>query len=259
MIEVKNINHSYGYLKTLKDINLTIKDHKITAIIGGNGAGKSTLISIIGRLLEPNSGVVEIHNQNIQNQSQKDSSKIVSILRQTQNLNLKVTVEELIAFGRYPHSKGRLTDNDKDIIQKSIEYLDLISIKDKYIDELSGGQRQRAYLAMILAQDTEYLLLDEPLNNLDIKYSMETMQILKRLVTELNKTVVIVLHDINIAAIYADEIIALKDGEVVCHDMTSRVIEKETLQEIFDYEFEVIDKDGKKICLYNCGKERGEK
>ena len=128
--------------------------------------------------------------------------------------------------------------------------MSLQEIQDRFIDELSGGQRQRAYIAMILAQDTKYIFLDEPLNNLDIKYSVEMMLILQKMITELGKTVIIVLHDINFAAAYADEIVAMKDGEIICEGAASEIIDKDTLSAVFDHEFYITDVGGRKVCVY---------
>src|SRR5699024_10127081 len=125
-------------------------------------------------------------------------------------MGVKLTVRELISFGRFPYSEGRLKRFDWQKVDEAISYMELEELEDKYIDELSGGQRQRAYIAMVLAQDTEYILLDEPLNNLDMRHSVQILKTLRRLVDELGKTIVIVIHDINFASCYSDEIVALK-------------------------------------------------
>ena len=180
-----------------------------------------------------------------------DIAKEISVLRQNNNINIRITVEELVAFGRFPYSKGRLTKEDKEKIKASIEYLDLEEIKSKYINELSGGQRQRAYIAMILAQDTNCILLDEPLNNLDMRYAEEMMKTLNRLSRELGKTIVIVMHDINCAAHYSDRIIAMKDGKVLKDGTPDEVITKEILDQVYDHNFKIREIQGKQVCLYN--------
>ena len=144
-----------------------------------------------------------------------DIAKQLAILKQTNNINLRLTIEDLVSFGRFPYSKGNLTQTDRTFIDNAIAYMDLDDIRHQYIDSLSGGQRQRAYIAMTLAQDTDYILLDEPLNNLDMKHSVQIMQVLRKLATELNKTVVIVIHDINFASCYSDYIVAMKNGKLV--------------------------------------------
>jgi len=155
-----------------------------------------------------------------------------------------------VAFGRFPYSQGKLTKEDERVIEDSINYLKLGGMKDKYLDELSGGQRQRAYIAMILAQDSDYILLDEPLNNLDMKHSVEIMKILRRLVDELGKTIAIVIHDINFASCYSDFIVALKNGRVVEDDTAEKIIEKSVLEELFDMDFDITKINDMKLCVY---------
>src|SRR5690606_36597287 len=144
----------------------------------------------------------------------KDLARIVSVLRQENHFVGRLTVRQLGGFGRFPHSKGRLTLADEEAISRSSDFLDLVRLVTRYVDQLSGGQRQRAYVAMVLAQDTDYVLLDEPLNNLDMKHAAQMMALLQRAAAELGRTIVIVLHDINFAAHYADHICAVKDGRV---------------------------------------------
>src|SRR5690554_174316 len=251
MIEVKNVYQSYGKKEVLKNINFKIKDNHITALIGPNGAGKSTLLGVISRLIKPSSGDIFIDNINTKEMKNSDIAKRLSVLRQNNKIDLKLTVKELVSFGRFPHSKGRLTEEDKKIINDSIKYMKLEDLKDRYIDEMSGGQQQRAYIAMILAQDTKYIFLDEPLNNLDMKYSVEMMLILEKLVKELEKTIVIVMHDINIAAAFASHIVTLKDGIITNEGSPNEIIDKEILDEVFNHDFCIAGVNGKKICVYN--------
>lgn len=172
------------------------------------------------------------------------------MLKQSNHINIRLTVEDLVAFGRFPYSQGRLTPEDRLHIQEAINYMDLGPFQKKYLDELSGGQRQRAYIAMVIAQNTEYVLLDEPLNNLDMKHSVQIMKVLRRMVDELGKTVVIVIHDINFASCYSDHIVALKDGRVVQEGRTEDIIDTEVLREVYDMHIPVQWIDGRKICVY---------
>ena len=182
MIKVRNILKKYSNKIILDDISLELPKNKIIAFIGSNGAGKSTLISIISRTLNKNSGEVYIDDKELKDWDTTELSKRLSILKQSNHLNVRLTVRELISFGRYPHSKGKLTEEDERKIDEAIRYMELEELQDRFIDELSGGQRQMAYIAMVIAQDTEYSFLDEPLNNLDMKHSVQIMKILKNLV-----------------------------------------------------------------------------
>ena len=200
MFKINNVNKNYGFQKVLSEINLEIPQNKLTCIIGPNGAGNSTILNAISRLIKVDKGDILINSKNLKDWDKKELSKTLSIMKQLNNINVRLTIADLVAFGRYPYSEDRLTENDYQKINEALEYTGLSSIKDKYIDELSGGQKQRTYIAMTLAQDTEYILLDEPLNNLDIKHILEVMHLLKKLVEEQNKTIILVVHDINIAS-----------------------------------------------------------
>lgn len=250
MIEIKQVFQTYGTQDILKNVSIKIKEKRITALVGANGAGKTTLLNVAANLIPAKSGQVLVDGKNIRDMENIEIAKKIAVLKQTQHLSMRITIQELVAFGRYPHSKGRLKSQDEVKIREAIHYMDLEDIKEKFIDELSGGQRQRAYIAMILAQDTKYIFLDEPLNNLDIKYSVEMMTILQNLVQELDKTVIIVLHDINFAAAFADEIIAMKDGEIIREGPARSMISEDTLKEVFDHEFHIIDVGQRKVCVY---------
>lgn len=250
MIEIKNITKTYGNKEVVKNVSLVIEKGKITSFIGANGAGKSTLLSMVSRLLEPSCGEVIIEGKSLKKWKDKELSKKISILRQNNPMDLRLTVKELVSFGRFPHSKGRLSVEDSKHIEKALVYLQLKSMENKYINELSGGQKQRAYIAMILAQDTEYILLDEPLNNLDMKHEVEIMKILRQIVDDFGKTVVIVIHNINFASCYSDKILALQDGEVKYYDDTHEVINSDALSQVFDMEFNVHMVGEQKICTY---------
>ncbi len=250
MIEIKNISKQYNNKVVLDDVSLNIRDQAITTFIGANGAGKSTLLSIMSRLVEQDKGSIIIDGKDIDQWDNKELSKKISILRQTNNINMRLTIEELVSFGRFPHSNGRLSEKDQEIIARSLSYLKLEDIKHKYLDQLSGGQRQRAYIAMVMAQDTEYIFLDEPLNNLDMKHSVEIMQILQDLVRDFNKTIVIVIHDINFASKYSDYIVALKDGKLIEDGHTNKIIDKSILKNIFDLDFHIQTTDDMKLCVY---------
>ncbi|GIP34873.1 ABC transporter ATP-binding protein [Paenibacillus sp. J2TS4] len=250
MVDVRNLFKKYGTKNVVEDVSVTIAKGKITSFIGPNGAGKSTLISMISRLITKDQGEVYIDDQEIGQCKSNDLAKKISILKQANHINLRLTIRELVSFGRFPYSQGRLTEEDWKYVDEAIQYMDLTEMQNKYLDQLSGGQRQRAYIAMVIAQNTEYILLDEPLNNLDMKHSVQIMKILRRLVDELGKTIVIVIHDINFASCYSDHIVALKDGKVVRVGTTDEIIHPSVLKEIYDMDIQIEHINDNKICVY---------
>lgn len=250
MIQVVSLSKFYGKKAVVEDVSVTIQPRKITSFIGPNGAGKSTLLSMVSRLLDADTGEVLMDKADVRKMKSNDFAKRVSILKQSNFMNVRLTIRELVSFGRFPYSKGRLTDEDERMVNQSLEYMHLTDMQDRYLDELSGGQRQRAFIAMVIAQDTEYILLDEPLNNLDMKHSVQIMKILRRLVDELGKTVVIVLHDINFASVYSDWIVAMKDGRVVKDGPTEEIIQSDALKEIYDMDIPIQEMGSCRICVY---------
>ena len=251
MIRIENLSVSYKETLALKDISLVLQGPTITGIIGPNGAGKSTLLSIMSRLTKKDQGILSIKGREIESWNSQELAKELTILKQKINYQAKLTVEELVSFGRFPYSRGRLRAEDWEKIRETLDYLELTNLKDRYIDSLSGGQLQRVFIAMVLAQDTDFILLDEPLNNLDIKQSVSMMQILRRLVEELGKTIIIVLHDINMASQYADEIVAFKDGQVFCKGTTAQIMQADLLSQLYEIPITLADINGKKICIYS--------
>ena len=250
MIEVKEIVKQYGDKNVVDNLSMKIMKGKITSFIGPNGAGKSTLLSMISRLIPKTSGEIFIEGKEIGEWDDNELAKTISILKQSNYINIRLTVRELVSFGRFPYSQGKINREDIKYVDKAIEYMQLRSMQHKYLEELSGGQRQRAYIAMVLAQDTEYILLDEPLNNLDMKHSVEIMKILRGLVDKLGKTVIIVIHDINFASLYSDYIVALKNGKIVKNDKTNQIIDEKVLKQIYDLDFRIQDIESNKICAY---------
>ncbi|WP_411502799.1 ABC transporter ATP-binding protein [Brevibacillus centrosporus] len=250
MVEVRNVSKQYGSKNVVENVSLKIAKGKITSFIGPNGAGKSTLLSMISRLLSKDQGEILLEGTEISQCKSNDLAKKISILKQTNHITIRLTIRELVSFGRFPYSQGNLTKEDWRYVDEAIRYMELEDIQHKYLDQLSGGQRQRAYIAMVVAQNTEYILLDEPLNNLDMKHSVQIMKVLRRLVNEMGKTVVIVIHDINFASCYSDYIVALKDGKVVKEGTTEEIISAQTLKDVYDMDIQIQDIDENKICVY---------
>ena len=231
-------------------VSFEIPKGKVISLIGPNGAGKSTVMGIISRLIARDSGMVSFDGKDIGKWKSKELSKRLAILTQTNNIQMKLTVRELVTFGRFPYSGNHLTKEDEAIVDQALEYMELEEFEDRFIDELSGGQRQRACIAMVIAQDTEYVLLDEPTNNLDIYHATNMMKIVRRLCDELGKTVILVLHEINYAAFYSDYICAFVDGKIAKFGTVREVMTKETLSEIYKVDFEIMEISGKPLSIY---------
>ncbi|EWM45419.1 ATP-binding cassette domain-containing protein [Bordetella holmesii] len=250
MIELRSLSKRYGQSVVVDDVNLVLLDAGITAIVGPNGAGKSTLLSMVSRLLPVSGGQVLIDGLDVARSDSRELARRLAILRQDNHLPLQLTVRDLAAFGRYPHTGGRLTIEDRKHIDRAISYLDLEPLAGRFLDEMSGGQRQRAFVAMVLCQDTRYVLLDESLNNLDMKHAVAMMRILRRAADELGKTVVIVLHDLNFASAYADHIVAMCQGNVAYQGNPEQIIRSEILSQLYALPIAVHELDGQRICVY---------
>lgn len=250
MIQVQDLNKSIHDKPILSDINVEIRKGRLTSLIGPNGAGKSTLLSAISRLIDVDTGNIQLENEQLENFTSNEIARKLSVLKQTNHTELNITVEQLVAFGRFPYSKGRLTPEDKEKINQALDLLQLQEIKGRNLKTLSGGQRQRAYIAMTIAQDTECILLDEPLNNLDMKYSVDIMKTLRTLTRDYGKTIIIVLHDINFASSYSDDVVAMKDGRIVKADVRDEVIQPSTLRYLYDMDVRIECIRGQRICLY---------
>lgn len=249
-MNVINLLKKYDGKTVVNSVSFEIPKGKVLSLIGPNGAGKSTVMGMISRLIAKDSGAVNFENKDLSEWKSKELAKKLSILTQHNNIQMKLTVRELVAFGRFPYSGSRLTAQDNEIIDKAISYMELKEFEDRFIDELSGGQRQRAYIAMVIAQDTDYILLDEPTNNLDIYHASNMMRIVRRLCDELGKTVILVLHEINYAAFYSDYICAFVDGKIAKFGKVEEVINKETLSEIYKVDFEIIRVHDKPLSVY---------
>lgn len=250
MIEIDHVFKSYDENLIIEDLSLTIPKGGVVSIIGPNGAGKSTLLTMISRLISIDKGTITVDGIDVTKTSGSVFAKNLSILRQDNTLTARLTVEDLVSFGRYPYSHGRLTKIDKQFIDSAIRYLGLDDLRTRFLDELSGGQRQRAFVAMVICQDTDYVLLDEPLNNLDMNHSVSMMKQLRKAADELGKTIVLVMHDINFASCYSDLIIALKNGKLIHAAPPHEIMQPEILNEIYGIDINVKDIDGHKIAVY---------
>lgn len=233
MIHLDGVTKRYGPTTVVDDVSLRIPAGGVVSLIGANGAGKSTLLSIVGRLLEPDRGRVRVDELDVSATAGSVLARRLSVLRQENHLPVRLSVRELVEFGRFPHSGGRLGAEDRDRVESALAHLELRELADRRLDQLSGGQRQRAHIAMVLAQDTRYVLLDEPLNNLDLRHAAQIMDKVRRMADEFGKTVVVVLHDVNVAAHHSDRIIAMRKGRVVADGSPAEVVERGVLHEVF--------------------------
>ena len=249
-MNVADLMKQYGSKTVVNDVSFQVPKGKVLSLIGPNGAGKSTVMGMISRLIAKDAGVIQFEGEDLTKWKSKELAKYLAILTQHNNVQMKLTVRELVAFGRFPYSGNRLTPEDWEMVDQAITYMELKEFEDRYIDELSGGQRQRAYIAMVIAQDTDYVLLDEPTNNLDIYHSTNLMRIARRLCDELGKTVILVLHEINYAAFYSDYICAFKDGKIAKFGPVDEVINKEVLSQIYQVEFEIMNIGGRPLTIY---------
>ena len=249
MIIIDNARKSYDEVE-IGPLDIKIPKAGLTSLIGPNGAGKSTTLLMIGRLLDMEEGHIKVADMDVTESKSEDLAKVLTILRQENYFVTRLTVRQLAGFGRFPYSKGRLTKDDEAIISKYIDFLELTDLENRYLDELSGGQRQRAYVAMVLCQETEYVLLDEPLNNLDVARSVQMMEHLKHAANEFGRTIVAVMHDINFAAKYSDRICAMKDGRIAAFGTVDQIMDSNVLTDIFETKIEIIEGPYGPIAIY---------
>lgn len=236
-----NLNIGYGEHLIVKDLNIEIPTKKITTIIGSNGCGKSTLLKAITRIIPYQSGAVVLDGENISKESTKLLAKKMAILPQTPETASGLTVGELVSYGRFPYQKGfgRLSKRDYEVIDWALEVTGTKDFKFRPVDALSGGQRQRVWIAMALAQETEMIFLDEPTTYLDMAHQLEVLELLQQLNIEQERTIVMVLHDLNQAARFADYIIALKEGEIIKAGNCENVITHDVLKRVFQIDAEI--------------------
>ena len=249
-MNITNLTKRYNQQLVVDSVDFEIPKGRVLSLIGPNGAGKSTVMGMISRLVAKDSGLIQFDGKDISQWKSRDLSRHLAILTQHNNIQMKLTVRELVAFGRFPWSGGRLTRQDHKIIDDAIAYMELGQLQDQFIDELSGGQRQRAYTAMVIAQDTGYVLLDEPTNNLDIYHASAMMRTVRRLCDDLGKTIVMVLHEINYAAFYSDYICAFVEGKVQAFGTVHEVMTQERLRKIYNVDFEMMEIQGKPLSIY---------
>ena len=251
MIKIQNVSHNIGNQIILNDVCLNIPKGGITALIGPNGAGKSTLLSFMARLHPLSSGRISYDGQDISTTPTADMARKLSILTQENSIMSRISVRDLLMFGRYPYHQGRPQAEDRQIVENALLEFQLTEFAHRYITELSGGQRQRALIAMVFCQRTDYVLLDEPLNNLDMYHARSLMQLLQKLTHEHQRTTVVVLHDINQAAAYADHIVAMQNGQVLLEGHPNDIFTVANIKKLFDIDVAILEHEGKKLVVHH--------
>ncbi len=250
-MEAKHIDFSYGSQQILFDISLMIPKRKITAILGSNGCGKSTLLQVLSRNLKQNCGEILIDNKAIDNIPMKEYAKKVAIVHQVHKMPIGVTVKQLVMYGRVPYQKFYTsnTTEDEEIVEWAMHAVGISEYKDRALSALSGGQRQRAWIAMALAQKSDYLLLDEPTTYLDVRYQKELLELLVYLNDKIGVTIVMVLHDINQAIKYSDEIICMKNGRKIFQGNTNDEIPKHIMEDVYEMKLDQIEYENKSFFI----------
>ena len=251
MIHIENVSHHIGKQTILNNIRLEIPAGGITALIGPNGAGKSTLLSLMARLQPLTHGSIRYDGRDLAATPTAEMARKLAILTQEGSVQSRISVRDLLMFGRFPYHQGHPQALDREIVAAALHEFGLEPLAERYLTELSGGQRQRAMIAMVFCQQTDYVLLDEPLNNLDMYYARSLMQLLQRLTHEHQRTTVVVLHDINQAAAYADFVVAMKNGEVALQGHPNEVFTPENIKVLFDMNVQVLEHQGRKLIVHH--------
>lgn len=248
MIQVKNVSYHIHDLHILKEVNFSLATGQIVALIGANGAGKSTLFNLMSRMSPLQTGQISFDGHDISTATDGDMAKVVAMLAQENHIQGRLRVRELLMFGRYPYHLGRPTQADRDKVEEVMTTFELQPLAERFLSDLSGGQRQRVLIAMVVCQDTPYILLDEPLNNLDMYHAGQLMRQM-RVLANGGKTMVIVLHDINQASQFADTVVMMKQGEVVSVGVPKEVLTADNMKLLYNVEVTVLMHQGKPIIV----------
>lgn len=252
LYSAENLSFSYGKNQVLKNLSFNLTKGKITTLIGANGCGKSTLFNLMTKNLKADQGTIKLRGKDINNIKLKEFAKETAIVHQYNTAPEDITVETLVSYGRTPYQSFGISRNakeDEQKIQWAMEITNTLKYKDKPVSQLSGGQKQRVWIAMALAQGTEILFLDEPTTYLDIRYQLEILKLIRRLNEEYNMTILMVLHDINQALYYSDEIVAMKDGIIVAQGLPEEIITEKLVKEVYDVDLSISQVKGKPFIL----------
>ena len=241
-LHARDLRLGYGDRVVVDGLDIDVVDGTITSVIGPNGCGKSTVLRALGRLLRPQRGSVLLDGRQIHRMSTRDVAKVLGLLPQSPAAPEGLTVADLVSRGRHPHQSWyrQWSSDDEAAVAEALGMTGIEDLADRTLDELSGGQRQRAWLSMALAQGTDLLLLDEPTTYLDLSHQVDVLELVGRLHDESGRTVVMVLHDLNLAARYSDRLVAMKDGAIVAEGEPADVLTESLLAEVFDLDARVI-------------------
>lgn len=252
-LETSKLDIAYEERLIVDNLNIQIPQGKITALVGANGSGKSTILKTMARIMNPKAGSVLLDGKSIHKQSTREVAKQLAILPQNPTAPEGLTVTELVSYGRFPYQKGfgSMRAEDKRMIEWAIEVTGMTEFHDRPIDQLSGGQRQRAWIAMALAQETDILFLDEPTTFLDMAHQLEVLQLLEQLNATANRTIVMVVHDLNHASRYAHHMIGIKKGKAIATGSPVEVMNSDVLREVFNIEADIVidPRSGVPLCL----------
>ncbi|MBN1094270.1 ABC transporter ATP-binding protein [Blastococcus sp. TML/M2B] len=237
-----HVRLAYDDTVVVHDLDLELTDGSFTAIVGPNGCGKSTLLRALGRLLRPTGGQVLLDGRSIARTPTREVAKVLGLLPQSPIAPEGLTVADLVARGRHPHQSWvrQWSRDDEAVVAEALEWTDMAELAGRAVDELSGGQRQRAWISMALAQGTDLLLLDEPTTYLDLAHQIDVLELVGRLHAERGRTVAVVLHDLNLAARYAERLVAMKDGVLVASGTPAEVLTEQLLADVFDLEARIV-------------------
>lgn len=250
MIDIQNIRHQIDGVDILHPLSLTLPERQLIALIGPNGAGKSTLLSLIARLQPLQQGDIMIDGKSVRTTDTRELAQHIAIFQQHIHLMSRLRVRELLMMARFPYHQGWPKAHDRAVCQRMIEAFSLQDMAERFLDTLSGGQRQRALAAMVFAQDTPTILLDEPLNNLDMHHARELMGILRNAVDAHGKRIILVLHEVNYAARYADYVVAMSHGRIHCHGPAQEVLTAETLSALYQTPVSTLEHPSQRLCVY---------
>ncbi|WP_255513476.1 ABC transporter ATP-binding protein [Homoserinibacter sp. GY 40078] len=241
-LRAESVTLAYGDRVVVRDLDLTIETGRITAIVGANGCGKSTLLRALARLLAPRRGRIVLDGAAIGSRPTKEVARILGLLPQSPIAPEGIVVADLVGRGRHPHQRmlSRWSTRDDEAVAAALEATGISDLADRSVDELSGGQRQRVWIAMALAQETDILLLDEPTTFLDVAHQIEVLDLLADLNRDRGTTIVMVLHDLNLAARYADTIVAMRDGTLAACGTPAEVVTDSFVEEVFGMRTRVI-------------------